>query len=109
MMLLSQEDIEYFRRADIDRGIMASIYHCHIDSSLVAAFLTYWNIDGHTLITSQGEMGYPLHTVYDAMGIPFSGRLYEEYMTPRTRQNLIQHIRRYVSVKTDSKARSGYH
>jgi hypothetical protein len=80
MMLLNQEDLEYFRKADIDRGIMASIYHCHIDSSLVAAFLTYWNIDGHTLITSQGEMGYPLHTVYDAMGIPFSGRLYEEYI-----------------------------
>jgi hypothetical protein len=80
MMLLNQEDLEYFRKADIARGIMASIYHCHVDFSLVAAFLTYWNVDGHTLITSQGEMGYPLHTIYDAMGIPFSGRLYEEYI-----------------------------
>uniref|UniRef100_A0A0E0PXJ0 Aminotransferase-like plant mobile domain-containing protein n=1 Tax=Oryza rufipogon TaxID=4529 RepID=A0A0E0PXJ0_ORYRU len=59
---------------------MASIYRCHVDPLLVAAFLTYWNIDAHTLITSQGEMGYPLHTLYDAMGISFSGRLYEEYI-----------------------------
>lgn len=80
MMLVNQEDCEYLIRADIIRGVMASIYRCHVDPLLVAAFLTYWNVDAHTLITSQGEMGYPLHTLYDAMGISFSGRLYEEYI-----------------------------
>lgn len=53
---------------------------CQKDPALVAAFLTYWNVDGYTLITSQGEMGYPLHTMYDAMGILISGRLYEEFI-----------------------------
>lgn len=91
MMLLNPEDNEYLKKADIVRGVMASTYHCHVDSSLVAAFLTYWNIDGHTLITSQEEMGYPLHRVYDAMGIPFSGRLYEEYIPlPDTVQGHVQ-------------------
>lgn len=80
MMLVNQEDCEYLIRADIIRGVMASIYQCHVDPSLVVAFLTYWNVDAHTLITSQGEMGYPLNTLYDAMDISFSGRLYEEYI-----------------------------
>lgn len=80
MMLVNQEDCEYLIRADIIRGVMASIYQCHVDPSLVVAFLTYWNVDVHTLITSQGEMGYPLNTLYDAMDISFSGRLYEEYI-----------------------------
>uniref|UniRef100_A0A0D3FTX0 Aminotransferase-like plant mobile domain-containing protein n=1 Tax=Oryza barthii TaxID=65489 RepID=A0A0D3FTX0_9ORYZ len=52
MMLVNQEDCEYLIRADIIRGVMASIYRCHVDPSLVVAFLTYWNVDAHTLITS---------------------------------------------------------
>ncbi|KAL6597780.1 hypothetical protein ACP70R_046585 [Stipagrostis hirtigluma subsp. patula] len=80
MMLLNREDREFLQRADVYRGILASIYRCRADASLVAAFLTFWNVDGHTLLTSQGEMGYPLHTIYDAMGIPFTGRLYEEFI-----------------------------
>lgn len=80
MMLVNKDDREILQRADIYRGVLASLYPCNIDPSLVAAFLTYWNVDSHTLLTSQGEMGYPLHTLSDAMGVPFVGRLYEEYI-----------------------------
>uniref|UniRef100_A0A0E0Q5Z8 Aminotransferase-like plant mobile domain-containing protein n=1 Tax=Oryza rufipogon TaxID=4529 RepID=A0A0E0Q5Z8_ORYRU len=80
MLMVNPYDRTYLKKAGVLRGIMASIYKCKIDPSLVAAFLTYWNVDGHTLLTSQGEMGYPLHTMYDAMGIPISGRLYEEFI-----------------------------
>ena len=31
-------------------------------------------------MTTQGEMGYPLLALQDAMGIPISGRLYDEYV-----------------------------
>uniref|UniRef100_A0A0E0MWB2 Aminotransferase-like plant mobile domain-containing protein n=1 Tax=Oryza rufipogon TaxID=4529 RepID=A0A0E0MWB2_ORYRU len=62
------EDSAYLKKAGIFRGVMASIYKCQINPVLVAAFLTYWNVDGYTLITSQGGMGYPLHTMYDAIG-----------------------------------------
>lgn len=79
-MLVNTEDREILQKTDIFRGVLASIYHCEVDPSLVAAFLTYWNIDGHTLLTSQGEMGFPLHTISDAMGIPIVGRLYEEFI-----------------------------
>ena len=78
---------------------MASIYQCRVDPCLVAAFLTYWNVHGHTLITTQGEMGYPLHTVYDAMGIPISGGLYEEYIPlPSTGRG---HVRTLYSIYAD--------
>ncbi|KAL6908159.1 hypothetical protein ACP4OV_002329 [Aristida adscensionis] len=80
MMLINDEDKTIMERAGIFRGVLASLYRCHIDPSLAAAFLTYWNIDAHTVLTSQGEMGYPLHTVSDALGIPFAGRLYEEFI-----------------------------
>nr|BAC80075.1 hypothetical protein [Oryza sativa Japonica Group] len=80
MLMVNPYDRTYLKKAGVLRGIMASIYKCKIDPSLVAAFLTYWNMDGHTLLTSQGEMGYPLHTMYDVMGIPISGRLYEEFI-----------------------------
>ncbi|EEC81772.1 hypothetical protein OsI_25460 [Oryza sativa Indica Group] len=80
MLMVNPYDRTYLKKAGVLRGIMASIYKCKIDPSLVAAFLTYWHVDGHTLLTSQGEMGYPLHTMYDAMGIPISGRLYEEFI-----------------------------
>uniref|UniRef100_A0A0E0LWN0 Aminotransferase-like plant mobile domain-containing protein n=1 Tax=Oryza punctata TaxID=4537 RepID=A0A0E0LWN0_ORYPU len=91
MMLVNPEDREYLKKADIFRGVFASLYQCYIDPSLVAAFLTYWNVDGHTLITSKGEMGYPLHTMYDAMGIPISGRLYEEFIpAPSTFHGYVQ-------------------
>ncbi|EEC69589.1 hypothetical protein OsI_38925 [Oryza sativa Indica Group] len=80
MLMVNPYDRTYLKKAGVLRGIMTSIYKCKIDPSLVAAFLTYWNLDGHTLVTSQGEMGYPLHTMYDAMGIPISGRLYEEFI-----------------------------
>jgi hypothetical protein len=75
MMLVNKEDHEILQKAGIFRGVLASIHHCKVDPSLVAAFLTYWDIDGHTLLTSQGEMGFPLHTISDAMGIPIVGRL----------------------------------
>jgi hypothetical protein len=80
IMLVNKEDREALQKTDIFRGVLASIYHCEVDPSLVAAFLTHWNIDGHTLLTSQGEMGFPLHTISDAMGIPIVGRLYEEFI-----------------------------
>ena len=79
MMLISEEDKEMLLKADIFHGVLASLYHVPINPSLLADFLTFWNTDGHTLITSQGEMGYPLIAMYDAMGIPISGHLYEEY------------------------------
>lgn len=80
MLLVNPEESGCLKKAGIFRGVMASIYKCQKDPALVAAFLTYWNVDGHTLITSQGEMGYPLHTMYDAMGILISGHLYEEFI-----------------------------
>jgi len=80
MMLVNKEDREILQKTDIFRGVLASIYHCEVDPSLVAAFLSYWNIDGHTLLSSQGEIGFPLHTISDAMGIPIVGRLYEEFI-----------------------------
>uniref|UniRef100_A0A0E0P704 Aminotransferase-like plant mobile domain-containing protein n=1 Tax=Oryza rufipogon TaxID=4529 RepID=A0A0E0P704_ORYRU len=80
MLLVNLEEPACLKKAGIFRGLMASIYKCQKDPALVAAFLTYWNVDGHTLITSQAEMGYPLHTMYDAMGILISGRLYEEFI-----------------------------
>lgn len=82
MMLVNHEDRSMLQKSDIYRGVLASLYCFQADPSLVAAFLTYWNVDGHTLVTSQGEMGYPLHTISDAMGIPISGRLYEEFIPP---------------------------
>lgn len=91
MLMVNPYDRTYLKKAGVLRGIMASIYKCKIDPSLVAAFLTYWNVDGHTLVTSQGEMGYPLHTMYDAMGIPISGRLYEEFIPlPSTARGHVQ-------------------
>lgn len=80
MMLVNRDDKEILKKVGIFRGVLASIYRCRSDPSLVAAFLTYWNIDGHTLLTSRGEMGYPLHTISDAMGIPITGRVYEEFI-----------------------------
>ena len=80
MMLISEEDKAMLLKADIFRGVLASLYHIPINTSLLAAFLTFWNTEGHTLITAQGEMGYPLMAMYDAMGIPISGHLYEEYI-----------------------------
>jgi hypothetical protein len=80
MMLVNDEDRDILQKSDVLRGILASLYCFQADPSLIAAFLTYWNLDGHTLVTSQGEMGYPLHTIPDAMGIPISGRLYEEFI-----------------------------
>jgi hypothetical protein len=80
MMLISQEDKAMLLQADIFRGVLASMYHIPINPSLLAAFLTFWNTEGHTLVTTQGEIGYPLIAMYDAMGIPISGHLYEEYI-----------------------------
>ncbi|KAM0846310.1 hypothetical protein ACQ4PT_055752 [Festuca glaucescens] len=80
MMLISQEDKAMLLQADIFRGVLASIYHIPINPSLLAAFLTFWNTEGHTLVTTQGEIGYPLIAMHDAMGIPISGHLYEEYI-----------------------------
>jgi hypothetical protein len=82
MMLVNHEDRSMLQKSDIYRSVLASLYCFQADPSLVAAFLTYWNVDGHTLVTSQGEMGYPLHTISNAMGIPISGRLYEEFIPP---------------------------
>ena len=72
-------------KADIFRGVLASLYHIPINTSLLAAFLTFWNTEGHNLVTTQGEMGYPLIAMYDAMGIPISGHLYEELDDPLRR------------------------
>jgi hypothetical protein len=84
MMLVSEEDKAMLLKADIFRGVLASLYRVPINSSLLAAFLTFWNTGGHTLITTQGEMGYPLIAVYDAMGLPISGHVYEEHIPPPT-------------------------
>uniref|UniRef100_A0ACD5ZA90 Uncharacterized protein n=1 Tax=Avena sativa TaxID=4498 RepID=A0ACD5ZA90_AVESA len=72
MMLVSAEDKEMLLKADIFRGVLASLYQIPINTSLLAAFLTFWNSEGHTLVTTQGEMGYPLIAMYDTMGIPIS-------------------------------------
>uniref|UniRef100_A0ACD5TEY6 Uncharacterized protein n=1 Tax=Avena sativa TaxID=4498 RepID=A0ACD5TEY6_AVESA len=80
MMLVSAEDKEMLLKADIFRGVLASLYQIPINTSLLAAFLTFWNSEGHTLVTTQGEMGYPLIAMYDTMGIPISGHLYEEHI-----------------------------
>uniref|UniRef100_A0A0E0L0B2 Aminotransferase-like plant mobile domain-containing protein n=1 Tax=Oryza punctata TaxID=4537 RepID=A0A0E0L0B2_ORYPU len=91
MLMVNLYERVYLKKACVTLGIMASIYKCQIDPSLVAAFLTYWNVDGHTLVTSQGEMGYPLHTMYDVMGIPISGCLYEEFIPlPSTVRGYVQ-------------------
>jgi hypothetical protein len=84
MMLISEEDKAMLLKADIFRGVLASLYRVPINSSLLAAFLTFWNTEGHTLITTQGEMGYPLIAMYDAMGLPISGHLYEDHIPPPT-------------------------
>lgn len=47
-MLMNPGDSAYLKKAGIFRGVMASIYKCQIEPTLVAAFLTYWNVDGHT-------------------------------------------------------------
>uniref|UniRef100_A0A0E0KEV4 Aminotransferase-like plant mobile domain-containing protein n=1 Tax=Oryza punctata TaxID=4537 RepID=A0A0E0KEV4_ORYPU len=60
MLLVNPEDSAYLTKAGIFRGVMASIYKCQIQPALVAVFLIYLNVNGHTLITNQGEMGYPL-------------------------------------------------
>lgn len=80
MMLLNTEDRAILEKADILRRVLASLYSCDIDTPLVATFLTYWNTDGQTLVTSQGQMGYPLNTISDMMGIPIIGRSYEEFI-----------------------------
>lgn len=40
----------------------------------------FWNSEGHTLVTSQGEVGFPLLALHDSTGIPISGRAYDEYV-----------------------------
>lgn len=80
MMLTSEDDKSMLFRADIFRGVLASLYRVPINSSLLAAFLIFWNIEGHTLLTAQGEMGYPLLVMYDSMGLPISGHIYEEFI-----------------------------
>jgi hypothetical protein len=82
MMLISEDDKPMLHKADIFRGVLASLYSVPINSSLLSAFLTFWNIEGHTLLTAQGEMGYPLLTMYDSMGLPISGHLYQEFIPP---------------------------
>ncbi|TVU45680.1 hypothetical protein EJB05_05175, partial [Eragrostis curvula] len=82
MMLVSEDDKQMLLKADIFRGVLASLYRIPINSSLLAAFLTFWNVEGHTLLTAQGEMGYPLLTMYDSMGLPISGHLYQEFIPP---------------------------
>lgn len=82
MMLVSDDDKQMLLKADIFRGVLASLYCVPTNPSLLAAFLTFWNIEGHTLLTAQGEMGYPLLTMYDSMGLPISGHLYEEFIPP---------------------------
>ncbi|KAL6642427.1 hypothetical protein ACP70R_020608 [Stipagrostis hirtigluma subsp. patula] len=80
MMLSSEDDKSVLLKADIFRGVLASLYHIPINHSLLAAFLSFWNVESHTLITANGEMGYPLLAVYDSMGLPISGHLYQEFI-----------------------------
>jgi hypothetical protein len=47
---------------------------------LIQAFISFWNSDGHTLVIPQGELGYPLMVIQEAMGIPISGHAYDEYV-----------------------------
>lgn len=80
MVLTSEDDKAMLVKADIFRGVLASLYRVPINPSLLAAFLTFWNIESHTLLTAQGEMGYPLLAMYDSMGLPISGHLYHEFI-----------------------------
>lgn len=80
MMLLSEEDKNMLDRADVLRGIFGSLFRVPKVWPLLQAFLSFWNVDGHTIVTSQGEMGYSLLLVNDAMGLPISGHVYDEYV-----------------------------
>lgn len=80
IMLTSEDDKAMLLKSDIFRGVLASLYRVPINPSLLAAFLTFWNTEGHTLLTAQGEMGYPLIAIYDSMGLPISGHLYQEFI-----------------------------
>jgi hypothetical protein len=59
MMLISEDDKPMLHKADIFRKVLASLYGVPINSSLLSAFLTFWNIEGHTLLTAQGGNGLP--------------------------------------------------
>lgn len=67
MMLLSEEDKNVLDRADVLRGIFGSLFRVPKIWPLLQAFLSFWNVDGHTIVTSQGELGYSLLLVNDAM------------------------------------------
>lgn len=80
MMLLTEENKNALDRADVVRGIFGSLFHVPKCWPLIQAFVDSWNVSGHTIVTSQGEMGYSLLLVNDAMGIPISGHAYDEYI-----------------------------
>ena len=79
-VLISKFEKGLLERAGIVKGVLASLYQVENCWPLLEAFISFWNSDGHTIVTSQGEMGYPLLALQDAMGIPISGRLYDEYV-----------------------------
>ena len=73
-MLISEYERNRLDQAGILKGVLACIYRVNLSWPLIQAFISFWNSDGHTLVTAQGEMGYPLMVIQEAMGIPISGR-----------------------------------
>lgn len=78
-MLISEYERNRLDQAGILKGVLACIYRVNLSWPLIQAFISFWDSDGHTLVTAQGEMGYPLMVIQEAMGIPISGRVYDEY------------------------------
>lgn len=71
-MLLSEMEKGFLKRASVLDGVLASLYQVKVCWPLLQAFISFWNSDGHTLVTPQGEMGYPLLALQGAMSIPIS-------------------------------------
>jgi hypothetical protein len=62
MMLISLEDKTMLLKADMFCGDLASMHHIPMDTSIIVAFITFWNIEGHTLVTiGIYPLGRPKH------------------------------------------------
>jgi hypothetical protein len=49
-------------KADMFCGDLASMHHIPMDASVLVAFLTFWNVQGHTLVTiGIYPLGRPKH------------------------------------------------
>ena len=59
VLLVPKHDNSFLARAGILRGVFDHLYDVLLKWPLIQAFLTFWNSEGCTLVTSQGEMVYP--------------------------------------------------